>query len=208
MKLDTRTYHHPDTLELTRDPEANRLNAQHPAALLIGWICDQQVRVQQAFHAPVELQRRLGTIEPNEVAAMPVQRVIDAFLEAPPLHRYGRSMALRVHACMQLVRNEYGGDAERIWLEAEDYDDLRQRLLGLPGFGMTKVPVFTAMLVRKFGLEVEGYEAGVPSYGCLADVDSYDDLLAYQARKHEWKAAHAEERRPSGVRHTPEAKPR
>jgi uncharacterized HhH-GPD family protein len=206
MTLDTRTYHRPATLELTRDPEANRLNAQDPAALLIGWICDQQVRVQQAFHAPVELLRRLGTIDPNEVAAMPVERVVDAFTEHPPLHRYGRSMALRVHACMQLVRNEYGGDVERIWLEAEDYDDLRRRLLGLPGFGITKVPVFTAMLVRRFGLQVEGYEQGVPSYGCLADVDSYEDLLAYQARKHEWKQAHAQERRSPGVRQSRDAR--
>jgi uncharacterized HhH-GPD family protein len=201
MALDSSSYHHPESLELTRDPEANHLNADDPAALLIGWICDQQVRVQQAFHAPIELRDRLGTIEPNEVAAMPVERVVDAFVEHPPLHRYGRSMALRVHACMQLIRNRYGGDPERIWLEAADYDDLRARLLELPGFGMTKVPVFTAMLVRKYGLQVEGFEQGVPAYGCLADVDTYDDLLAYQVRKHEWKQAQAEESRPAGVRH-------
>ena len=201
MALDSSSYHHPESLELTRDPEANHLNADDPAALLIGWICDQQVRVQQAFHAPIELRDRLGTIEPNEVAAMPVERVVDAFVEHPPLHRYGRSMALRVHACMQLIRNRYGGDPERIWLEAADYDDLRARLLELPGFGMTKVPVFTAMLVRKYGLQVEGFEQGVPAYGCLADVDTYDDLLAYQVRKHEWKQAQAEESRPADVRH-------
>jgi uncharacterized HhH-GPD family protein len=208
MGIDTSTYHHPESLELTRDPDANRLVAQDAAALVIGWICDQQVRVQQAFHAPIELGRRLGTLAPTEIAAMPSERVVDAFVEHPPLHRYSRSMALRVHACMQRIRNEYGGDPERIWLEAEDYEDLRQRLLGLPGFGMTKVPVFAAMLVRKYGLQIDGYEEGVPSYGCLADVDSYEDLLAYQARKHEWKAAHAEEVRTTGVRHQPDAKAR
>lgn len=191
MAIGTSSYQHPRTLELTRDEEANRLIAQDPAALLIGWICDQQVRVQQAFHAPIELLRRLGTITPREIAALPMQRVVDAFIEHPPLHRYGRSMGMRVHACMQLVTERYGGDVERIWLEAEDYEDLRQRLLELPGFGITKVPAFTAMLARQFGLDVTGFEGGLPSYGSLADVDSYDDLLAYQARKHEYKAAHA-----------------
>ena len=200
MAVDASTYHHPETLELTRDPEANRMIAQDPAALLVGWICDQQVRVQQAFHAPIDLERRLGTLVPTEIAAMPSERVVDAFIEHPPLHRYGRSMGMRVHACMQLIRNEYGGDAERIWLEAEDYEDLRERLLELPGFGITKVPAFTAMLVRRFGLAFEGYEDGLPSYGCLADVETYDDLLAYQVRKHEWRQAHADVTRKPGVR--------
>lgn len=203
MSIDTSTYQRPETLELTRDPDANRLVAQDPAALLIGWICDQQVRVQQAFHAPLELMRRLGTLSPVEIAAMPVEHVVDAFVTPPPLHRYGRSMATRVHGCMKLVVERYDGDPERIWLEAEDYDDLTERLLALPGFGITKVPAFTAMLARRFALDVDGFEQGLPSYGSLSDVREYDDLLAYQARKHEWKQAHVT--RPDGVRHQPDA---
>ncbi len=200
MAIDTSTYHHPATLELTRHPEANELIARDASALLVGWICDQQVRVQQAFGAPLKLLERLGTLEPEAIAAMPVERVVDAFVEPPPLHRYGSSMAKRVHACMQLVVDKYGGDVERIWLEADDYDDLAARVLALPGFGVTKVPAFIAMLARRFGLDVAGFEGGLPSYGSLSEVESYDDLTAYQARKHEWKQARAQ--RTTGVRHT------
>lgn len=187
--MDTSTYHHPATLELTRSPEANELIARDPAALLIGWICDQQVRVQQAFHVPQLLLERLGTLDPKAIASMPRDQVIGAFVEKPTLHRYGRSMGLRVYACMQFVRDHYGGDTERIWLEAEDYDDLKARLLELPGFGITKVPAFSAMLARRFGLDIEGYEDGLPSYGSLSEVEDYDGLVAYQQRKHDWKAA-------------------
>jgi uncharacterized HhH-GPD family protein len=190
--MDTSTYHHPETLELTRDPEANALIARDPAALLIGWICDQQVRVQQAFHVPLLLLERLGTLDPTAIANMPRDRVVAAFVEAPPLHRYGRSMGTRVHACMRLVRDHYGGDVERVWLEAEDYDDLKARLMELPGFGITKVPAFTAMLARRFGLDITGYEAGLPAYGSLSEVEHYDDLRAYQQRKRDWKAARKE----------------
>lgn len=197
--IDTSTYHHPPSLELTRHPEANELIASEPAALLIGWICDQQVRVQQAFSAPWHLAERLGTLEPSEIAAMPVSRIVDAFVEQPPLHRYGRSMAKRVHACMKVVVDEYGGDVERIWLEAEDYDDLARRIQALPGFGITKVPAFIAMLARRFGLEVTGFERALPSYGSLSEVETYEDLKAYQARKHEWKQQQTQ--RPAGVRH-------
>lgn len=197
--IDTSTYHHPKSLELTRHPEANELIASEPSALLIGWICDQQVRVQQAFSAPWHLAERLGTLEPSEIAAMPVSRIVDAFVEQPPLHRYGRSMAKRVHACMNVVVDEYGGDVERIWLKSEDYDDLARRIKALPGFGITKVPAFIAMLARRFGLEVTGFEGALPSYGSLSEVETYEDLKAYQARKHEWKQGQAQ--RPAGVRH-------
>jgi uncharacterized HhH-GPD family protein len=187
--MDTTTYHHPETLELTRDAAANALVARDPAALLIGWICDQQVRVQQAFHAPLVLLERLGTLDPTEIASMPRDRVITAFVDKPPLHRYGRSMGTRVHACMRLVRDHYGGDVERIWLEAEDYDDLKARLMELPGFGITKVPAFAAMLARRFGLPISGFEDALPAYGSLSEVEHYDDLTAYQQRKHDWKSS-------------------
>lgn len=199
MTVDTSTYHHPDTLELTRHPEANELIARDPAALLIGWICDQQVRVQQAFSVPWHLLERLGTLDPSEIAAMPLERVVDAFVSKPSLHRYGRSMATRVHAAMQLVDEQYGGDVERIWLEAEDYDDLVRRVNAIPGFGMTKVPAFIAMLARRFGLDVHGFERGLPPYGSLSEVLTYDDLTAYQARKTEYKQSRAQHS--TGVRH-------
>lgn len=200
MDVDTSTYERPESLELTRHPEANRLVAQDPAAFLVGWICDQQVRVQQAFHAPLELRRRLGTLDPIAIAAMPLERVVEAFVAHPPLHRYARSMGTRVHACMKLIAERYDGDVERIWLEAEDYDDLKRRLGELPGFGITKVPAVAAMLARRFALGIEGFEEALPSYGSLSEVETYEDLLAYQQRKQEWKHAHAEQRT-AGVRH-------
>lgn len=185
--IDASAYRRPASLELTRHPDANALVAQDPAALVIGWVCDQQVRVQQAFHVPELLRERLGTLDPAELAAMPVERIVKAFTEKPPLHRYGRSMGTRVHECMKVVSERYGGDAERIWLDATDYEDLARRIGELPGFGPTKVPAFIAMLARRFGLAVTGFEDKLPPYGSLSEVTSYDELRDYQARKHVWK---------------------
>ena len=38
-----------------------------------------------------------------------------------------------------MVAEDYGGNAERIWTEARDADDLRARLEALPGFGEMKI---------------------------------------------------------------------
>lgn len=186
---DTATYRRPSSLELTRDPAANALIAQDPVAFVIGWILDQQIRVQQAFAGPLELRKRIGSLDPHAIASMPVEELQDAFYEKPPLHRYGRSMATRVHECMQFVVEHYDGDPERIWLEATDYADFRARVLELPGFGPTKVPAMAAMLARRFGLALTGWEDELPPYGSLSEVEVYEDLVAYQQRKRDWKAA-------------------
>ncbi|MCW2925862.1 MAG: HhH-GPD family protein [Thermoleophilia bacterium] len=183
-------YRRPETLEFTTDPDANRLNAQEPVAFVIGWILDQQVKVQKAFEGPLELQRRLGgTLSAATIAAMPEQDLIDVFVAKPALHRFGGVAAKRVRACMQHLVDEYGGDPERVWLEAADYPELRRRIVALPGFGPTKAPAVTAVLVRRFGLDVSGFEDELFEYGSLADVATYDDLLAYQARKTAYKQA-------------------
>lgn len=187
--MDLATYARPETLELTTDPEANRLVAQDPSAFLIGWILDQQVKIQQAFAAPLRLRERIGSIEPSHIASMPVEELVQAFIEKPVLHRYGRSMAERVHAAMKVVVDEYGGDPERIWLEAEDGADVERRLVAIPGFGKAKAPAVAAMLARRFGLPITGWEDRLFPYGSISEVETYDDLLAYQARKSEWKAA-------------------
>ena len=64
----------PRSLPWTGDEEADRLLAEDANALLIGFVLDQQVTVQKAFSGPLELRRRVGTIDPRELAAMPAER--------------------------------------------------------------------------------------------------------------------------------------
>ena len=56
----------PEALYFTEDEAANRLLADDPFALLVGFALDQQVTVQQAFLGPLRLKERLGTLEPRK----------------------------------------------------------------------------------------------------------------------------------------------
>ena len=42
-------------------------------------------------------------------------------------------MARRVQELCAAIAEDYGGRAERVWLEAESGEDLERRLLDLPG---------------------------------------------------------------------------
>jgi uncharacterized HhH-GPD family protein len=179
----------PERLPFTADDEANRLIASDPAALLIGFVLDQQVTVQKAFAGPLELRKRIGHLDVARIGAMNPGELADAFRERPALHRYPAAMAERVRALCAFLDERYGGDAARVWREAESGKDLRARLGELPGFGEMKVRTLLTLLARQFGVRPPGIDALLPDYPTLGDVRTAEELAAYQAHKRAAKAA-------------------
>jgi uncharacterized HhH-GPD family protein len=177
----------PEALYFTDSDEANALIAGDPLALLIGFAIDQQVTVQQAFSGPLRLRQRIGTFDAAAIAGMDPQQLEDAFRERPAIHRFPRTMAQRVQELCQVVVDDYDGDAARIWTEAADAADLRERIGALPGFGKMKITGFGSVLALRFG--VEAAQELVPSYPCLGGVDSREALADYQAQKRAHKAS-------------------
>jgi len=173
----------PEALWFTEDEEASRLLAEDPFALLVGFALDQQVTVQQAFLGPLRLKERLGTLEPRAVADADLEPF---FREKPAIHRFPGTMAERVRELAATVAEEYGGDASRIWTEAADGADLRERISALPGFGEMKIKSLGAVLAKRFGVPVA--QELVPAHPTLGDVDSPQALADYQAAKKAHKA--------------------
>lgn len=172
----------PDRLWFTENDEANRLLAEDPFALLVGFALDQQITVQQAFQGPLRIKQRVGTLDPNELARTDLE---PAFREKPAVHRFPGTMATRVHDLAAFVAEEYGGDASRIWSDAKNGEDLKTRIAALPGFGDMKVRSMTAVLAKRFGVDVAREVA--PNHPTLGDVDSAQALTDYQAAKREYK---------------------
>src|SRR5579884_3468514 len=178
----------PEALWFTDDEAACRLLAEDPFALLVGFALDQQVTVQQAFLGPLRLKERLGTLEADAVAKADLEPL---FRQKPAIHRFPGSMAARVRELAAIVAEEYGGDASRLWTEAEDGADLRRRISALPGFGEMKVKSLGAVLAKRF--DVAAAQDLVPGHPTLGDVDSPQALTDYQAAKKahkaEWQAS-------------------
>ncbi len=177
----------PDRLHFTGDDEADSLLAREPMALLIGFALDQQVTVPIAFSGPLKLKQRLGTLDPGRIAATDPGVLEKAFREKPAIHRFPGSMASRVQELSALVAEQYGGDAERLWTEAADTDDLRRRIAALPGFGEMKIKALGSVLAKRFG--VAAAQGLVPDHPTLGDVDSVEALERYQAAKRAYKAS-------------------
>lgn len=177
----------PASLPYTGDAAADTLIAQEPLALLIGFVLDQQVSLQKAFSGPLELQKRIGTLDAAAIAGMDPVDLEEAFRARPALHRFPGNMAKRTQELCRAIADEYAGDASRVWRDATDAADLEARLLALPGIGDMKAKTLIAILVKRFGLELPGIEGVVPAYPTLGDVDSAEDLVEYQQMKRAYK---------------------
>src|SRR5436190_2537508 len=161
-----------DRLYFTGNDEADVLLVREPFALLIGFALDQQVPVPTAFTGPLKIRERLGTVDPRRLAALDPDELESAFREKPAVHRYPGTMARRVQDLAQVVSDEYGGRAERIWTDAADGRDLERRLGELPGFGDMKVRSMLAVLAKRFGVRLDGMDDVVPKQPTHGDVYS------------------------------------
>ncbi|MBV8998583.1 MAG: DNA repair protein [Solirubrobacterales bacterium] len=173
----------PERLHFTDSDEANALIATDPMALLIGFVLDQQVSVQKAFSGPLAIRERVGTLDAAGLAAADLEPV---FRERPAIHRFPAAMARRVHDLAVYIREQYDGDAARVWTDAADAAALRANLSALPGFGEMKIKALGAVLAKRF--DVAAAQDLVPGHPTLGDVDSAQALADYQAAKRAHKA--------------------
>jgi uncharacterized HhH-GPD family protein len=173
----------PARLHFTDSDEANALVASDPMALLIGFALDQQVTVQKAFSGPLAIKERLGSLDAEALAEVDLETI---FRQKPAIHRFPASMAKRVQALAQHVRQNYGGEAARVWTDAPDAHALRSNLQALPGFGEMKVVSLAAVLAKRY--RIKAAKPLVPHHLTLGDVDSTEALARYQAHKRALKA--------------------
>ena len=179
----------PTELPWTTNDQANRLLAEDPNALLIGFALDQQVTVQQAFAGPFALKQRLGHLDPARIATMPPDELEAAFREKPAIHRFPGAMAERVQRLCREIAERFGGDGSQVWTEARTGQELTERVGSLPGFGDMKVRSLTATLIKQFGVKPQGWQDVMPNHPTLGDADSAEALAEYQAAKRAHKQA-------------------
>jgi uncharacterized HhH-GPD family protein len=171
------------TLPVTGDPAADRLLVEDPLALLIGMLLDQQVPIEWAFSAPLKLCERLGgRLDAHAVAAMDLGDLEVAFSGPPALHRYPAAMAKRTQQLCHHLVEEHGGDAAAVWTGVESGEELFGRVRALPGYGIEKAKIFTALLAKRFGIRPPGWEVPSAPFSdgnprSVADVDSPGALV-------------------------------
>ncbi len=187
----------PASIPWTGDEAADVLLAVDANALLIGFVLDQQVPVQKAFSGPKVLLERLGHLDPARIAALDPAAFVAVCVERPAIHRFPANMAGRVQELCRVIADEYGGDGSEVWTEAADGADLYARIGALPGFGDMKINSLAMLLHRRYGVDLPGLDALLPTHPVLGGVTTAEELAACQAHKRAKKAAARAANRPT-----------
>jgi uncharacterized HhH-GPD family protein len=178
------------------EPAANDLLTRSPLALLLGMLLDQQIPLERAFSAPLDLVRRLGH-EPTatELADFDPDRLVAVFSERPALHRFPKSMTARTQELARLIVDEYDGDPAAVWTTASSGAELLKRVEALPGFGKQKAKIFVALLGKQLDTQPAGWREVSAPFGAegtflsVADIIDEESLGRVRAYKQTLKAA-------------------
>lgn len=183
-------------MNLTGDPAADALLDRDPFALLVGMLLDQQVTMESAFAGPAKIADRMGGLDVDRVADADPEEFAALCATPPAVHRYPGAMAARIQALAAALRDEYHGDAARLWSAGEpDGAELLRRLRALPGFGEQKARIFVALLGKQHGVRPTGWREAAGKYGpdgtylSVADVVDADSLHRVREAKKAMKAA-------------------
>lgn len=186
----------PNKLRLTGDAEADKLLSDDPFALLTGMLLDQQIAMEVAFAGPKKIADRMGGFSVTKIAEADLDAFVELCVTKPAIHRYGGSMARRVHALAQHIVEHYDGRTEGIWVNGDpDGKKVLRRLRALPGYGDQKARIFLALLGKQLGVQPKGWRDAAGAYGedgsrrSIADVTGPESLAEVRSFKKATKAA-------------------
>lgn len=182
------------TLHLAGDPDADKLLAAEPLALLIGMLLDQQVPMETAFAGPRKIADRLDGFDARRIAEADPDEFAALCATPPAVHRYPSSMAKRIQALCAYVLETYDGHPETLWTDGDpDGREVLRRLKALPGYGDQKARIFLALLGKQFDLRAPGWREAAGDYGeqgsrrSIADVVDEQTLSEVRAYKRQSK---------------------
>lgn len=144
------------------DPSADLVLAQ-PNAFLIGVLFTQGIPAERAWRGPWELRHRLGTLDLDYIAEHP-DEVLEAVQRPPMLHRFKNMLPRWIVSAARRLSEEYGGDASNIWPAGAHVGDVIDRLTEFDGIGRKKAVMAAEILVRHFGVALQGRECGQIAY--------------------------------------------
>ena len=179
---------------LANESAADQVLDEHPFAVLMGMMLDQQYGMEHAFRGGYKLLGRLGTLDPEAIASAEPEAFKELCSQTPAIHRFPGSMAARLQELAALIVSEYDGDVTRLWTEAKTGKELFPRVQALPGFGKQKSQIFMALLAKQLGVKPTGWQAvagdyALKGYRSVADVVDEPSLLKVREFKQAAKKA-------------------
>jgi endonuclease III len=131
----------------------------YPHAFVIASVCDRQDSAERVWRIPYELGLRIGSNDFAALAALSEAEVAQKMAEPRPLHRFTNVMAVVVFRAVLRIRQQYQGDASRLWGGSPSSAALISAFLGFHGVGVKIASMAANILVREMKVPVSDMAA-------------------------------------------------
>ena len=128
-----------------------------PHAYVLACCMDRRIKADRAWNIPCVVKERLcGTFLIDDLAQIPLSQY-KAFFNENSLHIYNNDMAEIFYKAIHRIKEEYNGDASRIWSGKPSSAAVVYRFLQFEGVGLKIATMATNILARQFKIPFSDY---------------------------------------------------
>lgn len=146
--------------QFSGSPEADALLSDlrgHSHAFVIACIMDRQIKAERAWLIPYRFQQALGTFAFDRLRRLR-QRTIYRIMTFPePMHRFPQDMSRNFYEAVQMIAEEYDGNASRLWSGRPSSAEVVFRFLQFRGVGPKIATMAANLLVRQLKIKLRDY---------------------------------------------------
>lgn len=128
----------------------------YPHAFVLACIMDKQIKAERAWEIPYKIYKELGNFDIDFLASIPKERFIRIFIENS-YHRFNEREAKNFYKAIQRIKNQYNGDASKIWEGKPSSATIVYRFLEFEGVGIKIATMAANILARQFKIKFKDY---------------------------------------------------
>ena len=148
------------TAHLVDDENINNLLnnlEEYPHAFVLGCVMDRRIPAERAWAIPYKVCEALkGKFDIDTLAEQTEEYYINLF-EKEGYHIIGEAAPKAFYRAVQKIKNDYEGDASKIWSDNPSSSLVVYRFLEFYGIGIKIATMATNILVRDFKIPMKDY---------------------------------------------------
>ena len=183
------------TAHLVDDEDINNLLnnlEEYPHAFVLGCVMDRRIQAERAWAIPYKVCKALkGKFDIDTLAAQ-TEDYYKKLFEHEGYHIIGETAPKAFYRAVQKIKNDYEGDASRIWADNPSSSLVVYRFLEFYGVGPKIATMAANILVRDFKIPMKDHysidispdthvKRVMKRLGFISKVDA--DLVIYKARE-------------------------
>ena len=129
-----------------------------PHAFVLGCVMDKQIPAHRAWAIPYKIYGELGSFDIDFLADVPEEKYKQLFNEGK-YHRFNDQCAGFFYEAVQKIKNDYDGDASKIWSDNPSSKDVVARFREFKGVGPNIAAMATKILATQFKIKMSDYSA-------------------------------------------------